>query len=117
MESPPTLKRRGKKIKRNKTKIYIAASTNSLHMGRTSKMLVFCKCIPSARVMTKARIGSPSASQDFENIPCVSEEKSYSFPVCVEPADETGGSDGVRFVPAGATPLTATLGPIVYVLQ
>ena len=86
-------------------------------MGRTSKMLALCKCIPAARVLTKAITGCPLVSQDFENIPCVSEEKSYSFPFCVGSADETGGGDGVRFVAEGATPLTATFCPIVYVLQ
>lgn len=45
----------------------------------------------------------------FENIPCVSEEKSKSLPFCVEDADGRADADCGFVVAEGATPF-----PVVY---
>lgn len=57
------------------------------------------------------------ATQCFVNIPCVKDEKSYSFPVCVGDTDGTGDGDWVLLAAEVATPLTGVTWPIGKKLQ
>lgn len=53
-------------------------------------------------------------TQGFENIPCVNEEKSKSFPVfCVEAADGTRDADCGFVAPEGITPLPEAFCPML----
>lgn len=54
---------------------------------------------------TKRSMIPEKATHCFENIPCVKEEKSKSFPDCVGDADGIGDGDCVLLAPTDVTPL------------